>query len=145
MANLTAERDTRRLLMEPSSKQESIANNNSTIFKGGMVGIDASTGLLIRGGGVLAGFSGALVGVAQSSISGTHTGESIEYRTGVFGFDHDGLTAANINTVVYADDDQTLSDDDGNVAAGILVRIEDGVAFVQMGFQNLSVDSGGGQ
>lgn len=138
MANLTADRDTRKLLMEPSAKHNAVVDDNATIYKGGMVGFDATTGLLIRGGGAAAGFTGALVGRACASISGTHSGEKMDFETGVFGWENNGLDETDLNTVVYADDDQTVSSTNTNVPAGILVRIEGDMAFVKMGFQNLS-------
>lgn len=138
MANLTADRDTRKLLMEPSAKHNAVVDDDATIYKGGMVGFDASTGLLIRGGGAAADFTGPLVGRASASISGTHSGVNIDFETGVFGWVNNGLTEADLNTVVYADDDQTVSATNTNVPAGILVRIEGNTAFVKMGFQNLA-------
>jgi hypothetical protein len=135
MANLTDVRNTKRLAMEPSARHNSVVNDDATIFHGGMVGFDATTGLLKRGGGVAAGFTGALVGRACGSISGTHSGESMDFETGVFEWDLSGLDESDLNTVVYAADDQTVNATNTNVPAGILVKIEGGKAYVLMGFQ----------
>lgn len=136
MANLTAQRDTERMVTRDSDRHSATVAASATIFKGGLVGFNAA-GALVRGGGAVAGFSCALVGRALDTVEDAAGTEVLDFETGVFGWEYTGLTMADIGTVVYAADDQTVNATNTNVVAGILVDIRDSKAWVKSGFYGL--------
>ena len=122
MAALTAERITREfagnlLALEVAASKK--------IYAGAMVGIAS-------GKATPATSSVKAVGIAQNTAS---AGETVKVKAGVFAVENDDAAAAQIGTVLYVKDDQTVTKTGtaGTTAtAGILLGFdEDGLAIVK--------------
>lgn len=116
MAALTKDRDTRRRDGDLFGFEA-----GGTIFAGAMVALDAAGKL------VPASASGTIVvGVAQH---GAKAGDGVRVRRGVFNFTDAGgekaLTRADVGTVCYAADDQTVQKEAGTPAAPVAGLIMD--------------------
>ena len=80
------------------------------------------------------------VGVAQAEVDndpGAAGDLEIEVRPGIFAFENNGANAvaqANVGSLCYAEDDQTVSTNaTGRSAAGRVIRIEGTKIWVQVG------------
>jgi hypothetical protein len=124
MANLTAKRDTKKML----SPYEMVLNyakaSGVTLFVGGMCGLNTS-GEVIRGGGAAAGFNKLLGRVKKV------TDTRVEAETGIFKWVNNGsntVVVGDIGKLCYAVDDQTVSMLNTNVVAGRVIAVDsDGV------------------
>lgn len=136
MANLTEARNTKRLVCADNATFDGVMGTDETVYKGGMVGIDAA-GDIIKGGGASANFSAAILGRASQTIESATGGEIVEFEQGIFGYGIGGTVDRTlVGQIVYAADDQTITDVDTNVVAGVLVKIEGDQAYVKLGFYN---------
>jgi hypothetical protein len=114
---------------------------STKIFKGSIVCLNAS-GNAIPGDDIAAGAT-ITVGKASATIdntSGAAGDVDVEVEFGVFGWENSGgaeeITAADIGTVVFVVDDQTVGETNAGatlIAAGICTEIRDGQVFVWMG------------
>jgi hypothetical protein len=119
---------------------------NTRIFKGSIVCLNAS-GDAIPGDDA-AGGAVVCVGKASSTIdnrTGSPAGGSagdidVEVEFGVFGWENSAsteeVTNADVGTVVYVVDDQTVGETDASatlVAAGVCTEVRDGKVWVWMG------------
>lgn len=131
MVALAAERDT-------VEKQSSLAMRHTiavatgvVIYQGAFVGLDAA-GALIPCLGVAA-FTP--VGRASETVDNTAGGLDLDCRSGIFGWENDGVapvSQADVGSVVYAEDDQTISTDNTKSPAGTLYEFDavNNVAYV---------------
>ncbi len=126
MANLTATSNIKyieRRLSSIDEKGGGLALAAQVIFKGGMVGIDATAGTIRKGGGVIATFTGGMLGRALRTFNPAVATDFVEWETGIFRYTNvGGITIASRGKICFADDDQSVSLTNTNVTAG---RIED--------------------
>lgn len=116
------------------------------IFKGALVCLDAS-GNAIPGDTIA---NGAVIAIGKASHeadnrTGSEAGGSagdidVEVEFGVFEWENSGageeITAADIGTVVYVVDDQTVGETDAGatlIAAGVCTEVRNGKPWVWMG------------
>jgi hypothetical protein len=118
---------------------------NTRLFKGALLGKNSS-GQVIPGG-PLAGGTVAIVGVSSAQYNNLTGGEfgglansvDVEAEYGVFGFNISStaaVTAADVGTVVFCEDDNTISRTSQTstlAAAGVLTEVRNGKAFVWIG------------
>jgi hypothetical protein len=124
MAALTADRDT-LIIAKPSLKGYPVLND-TTIFKGGIVAVDA-TGFLIPATDT-AGIR--VVGVADEQIVSPSTdadGDKMcRVRSGeIYDFAASSITQAMLGSIMYVVDDQTFDDAAGptnDIAVGVLIE-----------------------
>lgn len=137
MANLTAPvvaSFQQRKLSAYDMKRGGAAKAAQTLWKGCMVGFDATLGTVIRGGGVIATFNGHIQGVFRGYGAGqlqsfgttaTVGGELVEFECGIFRMKNIGaITIASRGKLCFADDDQSVSLTNTNVTAGIIEDVD---------------------
>jgi len=126
MANLTATSNTKYIEKRLSAFDDrggGLALAAQVIFKGGMVGIDATAGTIRKGGGVIATFTGGMLGRSLVTLNPAVATDIVEWEIGIFCYTNVGaITIASRGKICYADDDQSVSLTNTNVIAG---RIED--------------------
>jgi hypothetical protein len=117
MANLTAQRDTPRMISQYDGVGYAPMLVGGIVFKGGLVKM-GTAGTATRGGGAIA-TGNKTLGRAKYTINPAVAGDIIEYETGIFLFANAGaVVAASRGLVCYADDDQTVSLTATNMVAG---------------------------
>lgn len=119
MTALDKSRDT-QVIAKPSLKGY-LVEENTTIYKGGMVCID-DTGYLVPADDD-ANFS-QVVGVADEGVvTGAGEHPMLRVRSGeIYDFAASSITQAMVGTTMYVVDDQTFDDTQGNVIAGVLIE-----------------------
>lgn len=128
MANLTADRITDELASDGQSFSDPMAAATE-IFKGSMVGLDAS-GNAVKAAPAVP----VMRGVAQAHVdNGTGAAGDVNVPTkrGVFMFNQTGLDRTNIGDDVFVVDDNTVGAA-GTLVAGKLVQIEPRGAWVKI-------------
>ncbi len=135
MANLTAQRTSTQRRISPFDwRQGGLALAAQVIFKGGMVGIDATAGTIRKGGGVIATFTGPMLGRARKTFNPAVATDVVEWEEGVFNWTNIGaITIASRGKLCFADDDQSVSLTNTNVTAGIIVDVDSFGVWVAMG------------
>lgn len=135
MANATGTfRDTDRKRSPFDWKRGGLALASQTIVKGCMVGIDATAGTIRRGGGVIATFTGPMLGRAMKYFSSALATDVVEWEEGVFRWNNiGGITITSRGKLCYADDDQSVSLTNTNVTAGIIEDVDSLGVWVRMG------------
>jgi hypothetical protein len=128
MANLTATSDIKYIERRISAEDEKgfgLALAAQVIFKGGMVGVDATAGTIRKGGGVIATFTGSMLGRAMRTFNPAVATDVIEFEYGIFRYTNvGGITIASRNKLCFADDDQSVSLTATNVTAGIIEDVD---------------------
>lgn len=137
MANLTATSNIKyieRRLSAYDMKRGGLALAAQVIFKGGMVGIDATTGLIRKGGGVIATFRGGMLGRAKRTFNPAVVTDQVEWDQGIFRYTNvGGITIADRGKICFADDDQSVSLTATNVTAGFIEDVDTTGVWVGIG------------
>ena len=137
MANMTAATNASYIPRKTSAydmKRGGFALAAQVIFEGGMVGIDASTGLIRKGGGVIATFTGGMLGRVKRTFNPAVATDVIEWEQVIFRYTNvGGITIASRGKVCYADDDQSVSLTNTNVIAGVIEDVDSVGVWVLIG------------
>ncbi len=135
MANLTAQRtSTQRRRSAWDMRFSGAALAAQVIFKGGMVGVDATAGTIRKGGGVIATFTGPMLGRARKTFNAAVAADVVEWEQGIFNWTNVGaITIASRGKLCFADDDQSVSLTATNVTAGIVIDVDSFGVWVAMG------------
>lgn len=106
--------------------------NGEIMFAGGIGAVNISTGEA-----EMASDSANLVigGRVESYVDNTNGGLKVNMKVGCFRWNNSeahACTAANLNKIVYIEDDNTIANHPGSnsVAAGVLVEIQDGYVWI---------------
>jgi len=133
-ANGYVARSTLRRISSYDMKRGGLALASQTIYRGCMVGLDASAGTVRRGGGVAATFTGAMLGRSMTTKLPTVATDVIEWEQGIFCWlNVGGITIASRGKPCYADDDQSVSLTNTNVLAGVIEDVDSFGVWVAMG------------
>ena len=141
MANATAFRDTDRKASPWDAKYGGLALAGQTLVAGCMCGLDATAGTVRRGGGVIATFTGQMLGRLKASFalrngitSSALATDVVEWEEGIFCWNNIGsITIASRGKLCFADDDQSVSLTNTNVTAGIIEDVDSQGVWVKMG------------
>jgi hypothetical protein len=132
-ASLTAPRTTAS--RSGSSFAYTVASN-AVIYQGAMVARDSSgvaTPAADADGSIVVGCAPVTV---DNRAANYHPSQSIAVRTGIFGWDHTGFTAADVGSLAYCLDDQTVTPASNvtyDIVAGVIVAVEGTTCFVDTG------------
>jgi len=133
-ANGYLARNTLHKIGAKDQKRGGLALAGQTIYQGCMVGIDATAGTIRRGGGVIATFTGAMLGRSKVTKLPTVATDVIEWDEGIFCWVNvGGITIASRGKPCYADDDQSVSLTNTNVIAGVIEDVDSFGVWVHMG------------
>lgn len=139
MANFTPTlgalgRNTLRKISSKDMKHGGLVLAAQVIFRGCMVGRDATAGTIRRGGGVVATFTGGMLGRCMNTRNPAVAGDVAEYEEGIFCWNNIGsITIASIGKPCYADDDQSVSLTNTNAIAGTIEDVTTEGVWVYMG------------
>lgn len=135
MANLTAQNTATGMKVAPwRFKRGGLALAAQVIFKGGMVGIDATAGTIRKGGGVIATFTGPMLGRSLVTKNPAVAADVIEWEEGIFLWANIGaITIASRGKLCFADDDHSVSLTNTNATAGIIEDVDASGVWVAMG------------
>lgn len=109
MAALTADRSTLERLLGEGVRHDFAATAGVQFYKGGMVAMDVSTGLLIK---ATTGTPGDYVVGRCEENKLTVSGDTVRVKIGTFKYANAGdVTAAMRGKLCYVSDDQTVTED----------------------------------
>lgn len=132
-------RNTKSKLVRSNARFGNLALAGQTFYNGCMCGIDATAGTIRRGGGVIATFTGPMLGRIHlpkglKTIASALATDYVEWEEGVFNWTNVGaITLASKGKLCYADDDQSVSLTATNVIAGIIEDVDSDGVWVKMG------------
>jgi hypothetical protein len=127
-------RNTLRRISSKDMKHGGLALAGQVIFAGCMVGIDATAGTIRKGGGVIATFTGGMLGRSRVTKNPAVATDTIEWDEGIFCWQNvGGITIASRGKTCFADDDQSVSLTNTNVTAGTIEDVDSFGVWVYMG------------
>lgn len=135
MTALTEERDTLEKASSLAMRHTLAVATGVVIYQGALVGLDAA-GELIP---CLGAAAFTPVGRASETVDNTAGGNDCDCRSGIFGWANDlvaPVSQADVGSVVYAEDDQTISTDAAKSPAGVLYEFDavHGIVYVASTF-----------
>lgn len=135
MVALATERDTLEKQSSLAMRHTLAVATGVVIYQGAFVGLDAA-GALIP---CLGAAAFTPVGRASETVDNTAGGLDCDCRSGIFGWENDAVapvSQADVGSVVYAEDDQTISTDNTKSPAGVLYEFDaaNNIAYVASTF-----------